>query len=203
MKKYILFILNILLFGTMTAQTEIEKSITEAQGYLKTKNYKDAQIALQQAISQIYEMLGKDLLASLPVDLNDMKATIDEDVNNTAGMGMMGGGFTVSRNYYQTANTETSLKVNVVANSPMISSISMMINNPMLLGSNPDAGKSIKVGTRRSLFKPNAKEKSYELTVPLVNSLVTFNGSNIKDEATFLALVNKLDVEKIAKVLSE
>ena len=132
-----------------------------------------------------------------------MKANMDEDVNNTSGMGMMGGGFTISRNYYPPNNTETSFRVNIVANSPMISSISMMINNPMMLGTNPDAGKSIKVGNRRSLFKPNAKEKSYELTVPLINSLVTFNGTMIKDEATFLALVNKLDVEKIAKVLSE
>ncbi|MEO5582876.1 MAG: hypothetical protein ABIR66_09295 [Saprospiraceae bacterium] len=203
MKNLIILTLSVFLSLTLSAQTEIEKSITEAQGYLKTKNYKDAQIALQQAISQIYEMLGKDLLTSLPVDLIDMKANIEEDVNNTGGMGMTGGGFTISRNYYQTINKETNLRVNIVANSPMISSISMMINNPMLLGSNPDAGKSIKIGNRRSLFKPNTKEKSYELTVPLTNSLVTINGYNIKDEATFLALVTKLDVEKIAKVLSE
>jgi hypothetical protein len=92
---------------------------------------------LQQAITQLYELLGKDLLASLPIDLVDMKANIDEDVNNTSGMGMMGGGFTISRNYYLANNTETSFKVNIVANSPMISSISMMINNPMMLGSKP------------------------------------------------------------------
>ena len=55
MKKYVCSILCVFLLVTAQAQTDIEKSIAEAQGYLKQKNYKDAQIALQQAITQLYE----------------------------------------------------------------------------------------------------------------------------------------------------
>lgn len=188
---------------TAMAQSEIDKYISEAQDYIKQKNYKDAQIALQQAISEINSMVGKDVLAALPPMINEFKANPDDEVVNTGGMGMMGGGFTISRNYYPPNNTDMNFKVNIVANSPMIASVNMMINNPMMLGANPDAGKSIKVGNRRGLLKANAKDKTYELMLPLINSLITLNGNMIKDEATFMQLVTKLDTEKIAKVLGE
>jgi hypothetical protein len=203
MKKIFLIPLISFYALTLLGQSDIDKYIAEAQGYLKEKNYKDAQIALQQAISEINSMVGKDVLAALPPMLNEFKANPDDEVVNTGGMGMMGGGFTISRNYYPPNNNEMSFKVNIVANSPMIASVNMMINNPMMLGANPDAGKSIKVGNRRGLLKANNKDKTYELMLPLINSLITINGNMIKDEATFMQLVTKLDTEKIAKVLGE
>jgi hypothetical protein len=188
---------------SLFSQSDLDKSILEAQGYIKEKNYKDAQIALQQAIGYLYELMGKDLIAALPLTLNDMTANTTEDVNNTTAMAMMGGGFNISRNYKTAANDGTSIELNIAANSPLLSSITMMINNPMMLGSSSDAGKSTKIGNRRSLIKSKPADKTYELMIPLVNSLITINGNNIKDEASFLAYVNKLEIEKIARVLGE
>ena len=117
MNKYVCLWITCMLSWSISAQSEIDKTILEAQGYLKQKNYKDAQIALQQAIALINNLMGKDLITALPTELNDMKANTSEDESNTGGMGMMGGGFTISRNYYLSTNSETSFKVNIVANS--------------------------------------------------------------------------------------
>lgn len=188
---------------SLFSQSDLDKTILDAQGYIKEKNYKDAQIALQQAIGYLNELMGKDVLAALPLTLNDMTANTGSDVNNTSAMAMMGGGVNISRSYQTAANDGTNIEINIAANSPLLSSITMMINNPLMLSASQDAGKSIKVGNRRSLIKSKPADKTYELMVPLANSLITINGNNIKDEAGFLAYVNKLEIEKIARVLGE
>lgn len=203
MKKITYLLLFTFAAFTLYSQTDLDKSILEAQAYIKQKNYKDAQIALQQAIGYLNELMGKEVLAALPLTLNDLSANTGSDVNNTAGMAMMGGGINISRSYQSSATDGANLEINIAANSPLLSSITMMINNPLMLSSSQDAGKSIKVGNRRSLIKSKPADKNYELMIPLVNSLLTINGNNIKDEAGFLAYVNKLEIEKIAKVLGE
>ena len=91
MKKSIFIFYLMLLASSANTQNQIDAFIKEAQGYIAQKNYKQAQMSLQDAISEINNIFAKQLVESLPAEVNGLKAD-DSEVNaNTAAMGVMGG----------------------------------------------------------------------------------------------------------------
>ena len=98
MKTNILFLLLLVLSVNLMAQSQAETYIKEAQDYLAQKDYKQAQLSLQDAINDINNILAAQIAESLPNEINGLKATGDNNVN-TAGMGMLGGGMTISKTY--------------------------------------------------------------------------------------------------------
>jgi hypothetical protein len=213
MKKTIFLLLTFIGFSTAVfAQGQAETYINEALGLLKAKNYKQAQMSLQDAINEINNFIAQDVLNQLPTEINGLKAKTGDDNTNSAAMGMMGGGMTVSRKY-ATDDNKTTAEINIIANSPMLSSMSMFINNPAMMGSNPNQ-KSIRVGTRRAMLKKDIEsrydenEKSneiqiYELTLVIGQTLVTIKSEGFANEQAFTAFYSKIDIEKIAKTLGE
>ncbi|MBK9984840.1 MAG: hypothetical protein IPP15_21165 [Saprospiraceae bacterium] len=84
----------------MTAQSQAETFIKEAQAYLAQGDYKQAQLSLQDAINDINNVLAQQISQSFPAEINGLKANEDNgNSTNTAIMGAMGGGMTISKIY--------------------------------------------------------------------------------------------------------
>ena len=159
MKKLMISILALSFSIAIFAQSQAETFINEASGYVKAKNYKQAQMSLQDAINEINNLLAKEVMAQLPTEINGLKAQTDNDNTSSAGMGMLGGGMTIGRTY-QSADGKQKGEVNIISNSPMISSMSMMLNNPMFMTASNNQ-KAVRVGTRRAILK-NDKSTQYD-----------------------------------------
>src|SRR5687767_10526464 len=80
------------------SQSQAETYIKEAQAYLAQKEYKQAQLSLQDAINDINNVLATQISESLPAEINGLKAQGSNDVN-TASLGMLGGGMTITKSY--------------------------------------------------------------------------------------------------------
>ena len=66
MKKIALFLLVASIGFRAVGQSQAETYIKEAQDYLAKKEYKQAQMSLQDAINDINTMLAKQVAESLP-----------------------------------------------------------------------------------------------------------------------------------------
>lgn len=210
MKTILLSVLIAFTGFHLSAQSQADAFIKEAQAFLAQKNYKQAQMSLQDAINDLNNILATQIAESLPIEINGLKSTGDDNVN-AAGMGMMGGGMTISKNYQHPTKMENTAELLILANSPMMATINMYMTNPAMLG---QGYKSVRVGTRRAILKNEMEDytddkgvskqiRSSELQIPLTQTLITINMKGFATEADELAFANKLDIEKIKTALGE
>ena len=200
---FILFILACSI--NAIGQSQADTYIREAQAYLAQKDYKQAQLSLQDAINDINNILAAQISESLPNEING-----DNNIN-TAGLGILGGGMSISKNYRNESKEENETDVQIIANSPMLSMMNMYMNNPGMMG---QGAKSVRVGTRRAVLKTEMQDyyggsgqskqiRSTELQIPLTQTLITINLKGFASEADELAFANKIDVEKLRVALGE
>lgn len=211
MKKLLLSALLGVFSMSLFAQGQAETYINEALNNVKAKQYKAAQLSLQDAINEINSYIAQEVLAQLPAEIDGLKAQISDDQSNSAAMAFMGGGTTITRKY-EGDDSRKNAEVSIVANSPLVGTMTALMGNPMM--SNSANQKSIRVGTRRGILKKdinteyddNGTEKqvtNYELQVILGQTLVTVKGQGFETEQAFTAFYQKIDFEKIAKTLGE
>ena len=111
---------------------EISDQIESGLKAYQEKDYKLALDELKYAEAQLQEKVNQENAVLLPEPLEGWEA---EDVKTTS-MSMAGGGTMMSRQYKR---GKEKLKIEIAANSPLMSMMTMMMKNPMLLSSNPDA----------------------------------------------------------------
>ncbi len=210
MKTNILILFFLAINFHAMSQSQAETYIKEAQAFLAQKDYKQAQLSLQDAINDINNVLAGQIAESLPNEINGLKASGENNVN-TAGMGILGGGMQISKSYRNEAKKENEADVQIIANSPMLSAMSMYLNNPGMMG---QGYKSIRVGNRRAILKSEVQDyygdnggskeiRSTEIQIPLTQTLITLNLRGFASEADELAFANKLDIEKLRVALGE
>ena len=206
MRKTLLFALAALVCLRVTGQSQAETFIKEAQDYLAKKEYKQAQLSLQDAINDINMMLAKQVAESLPGEINGLKADGENEIN-AGGMGMIGGGMQITKRYRNETKSENDAEVQILANSPMLSTMNMYLTNPGMLG---PGYKSVRVGTIRAISKTDlqdgdngAKIRSTEIQIPLGQTLITIRANGFVTEQDELAFATKLDLEKIRTALGE
>lgn len=199
MKTLFSFAAACLLSFALTAQTDADTFIKEAQTFLANKQYKDAQLSLQDAINQINLLMAEQVVAAMPDEVNGLKAESD---HNSSTAGMFGGGIQISKSYKNPSVDGNDVDVNIIANSPMLSAMSMYISNPAMLG--PDY-KSVRIGTQRAILKSemNDNSRSTEIQIPLSTTLITIELNGFATEAVELDFVNKLGIDKVKIALGE
>lgn len=208
MKTIILFLAVSLTCFQLSAQSQADVFIKEAQQYLTQKNYKQATLSLQDAINDINTLIAGQIGEALPAEINGLKAEGDAEVN-AAAMGMMGGGMQVSKTYQHPTKKENQAELQILANSPMLASINMFMSNPAMMG---EGYKSVRVGTKRAILKSemddyyddngtSKKIRSSELQLPLNQTLITINMKGFASEAEELAFASKLDIDKLSALL--
>jgi hypothetical protein len=202
---------TVLCFATLHAfgQDQFPAFVKEAQDFYGQKKYKEAMLSLQDAINELNTLMSADLAKSLPTEINGLKAVADGA--SASGMGMVGGGMTITQRYEHPGKKDNSADVNIIANSPMLQAMSMYLNNPAMMG---QGYKSVRVGTQRAILKSEMEDfyddngatkqiRSTEIQIPLTSTMITLNLKGFASEQEELAFANKLGIDKIKTALGE
>lgn len=155
-------------------------------------------------------LLAEDIAKGLPAEINGLKAEGDGDVN-TGGMGMVGGGFTITKRYPHSTQKENNAEVQIMGNSPLLTSMNMYLANPAMMGADY---KSVRVGTQRAIMKSDMEDvyddngnskkvRSSELQIPLSSTLIKIDLKGFATEQAELDFANKLDIPKLKMQLGE
>ena len=194
----------------ISAQDQIQTYMDEAKQYLAQKEYKQAQLSLQDAINEINNLIAQQIADALPDQVNGLTSD-NEEVTGAGVMGIMGGGLQVVKHYSNSSKPENEADLTILANSPMMSMMNMYLSNPGMLG---PGYKSTRVGTRRAVMKTemedyyddngNSKQiRSSEIQIPLTSTMITVNVKGFASEQDELAFAGKLEIEKIRDLLGE
>jgi hypothetical protein len=209
MKSIIVFALTAMVCLQGSAQEDqIDAFITEAKDYLAQKQYRQAQLSLQDAVHEIDNLIAIQVGETLPAEINGLQAEGDASVN-TGMMGMLGGGFQIMKRYANPAKPENTAEVTLLANAPQLATMNMFISNPGMMG---EGYKSARLGTRRAIFKSemqdyyddngNSKQiRSTEIQLPFGQTLVTWNLLGFASEQEEIAFASKPPYDEIEEML--
>lgn len=209
MKNLLFVCAFVFVAGTGFSQDPIDTYIKEAQTFITQKNYKQAQLSLQDAINEINNILAKQIAEALPAEINGLKATGEGEITNAGAV--MGMGMQISRSYQHPSKPENSAEIMIMANAPMLNALNMYITNPSMLG---QGNKSIRIGTKRAIMKTEMEEftddkgtskqiRVSEIQVPLNQTLFNIKTRGFASEQEELAFAGKLDLDKFRELLGE
>ena len=190
-----LILCTTLLLASFAFADKVTEQIELGLEAYNDKDYQAAIDELQYAISQIQSKLDKDNAQLLPEPLEGWTAKDVE--HNNAAMAMLGGGGThMSKRYSK--NRET-VEISISANSPMVTGLGAMINNPMLLRSDPNA-EPFRYQRNKGIKRKEGNR--VEITLMLAGQiLLQLKGQNLNDEAVLEAFLEAMDLKAIKLAL--
>ena len=157
-------------------------------------DYQAAIDELQYAIAQIQSKLDKDNAQLLPDALQGWTAKNVE--HNNAAMSMLGGGTHMSRRY---SRGSERLEISISANSPMVAGLGAMINNPMLLNSDPNTEA---YRYKRTKGIKREERDTIEITLLLAGQiLLQLKGERLSDESVIKAYLDAIDFKAVKAAL--
>jgi hypothetical protein len=178
---------------------DVKKSIEDAETTFQAKDYDDARFNMQQALVGIELEVGYQILNSMPKEISGLKFDEEYDQVVTGGYGWVG--FNVARSYF--GNQDKSLDINVHNNATMLSSVNMVLTNPMYMNSSDGNQKAVKVGDYKALLEAE-EDGGFRLSIPLgQSSLILYEFDNFPDENEVVASAQQLNIEEIKTMLGE
>lgn len=205
--KFALVILSMISYKSYS-QDPFQNYLKEATDFYTAKNYKQAQMSLQDAINELNKLMSDQIGNVLPAEINGLQAV--EGGSSSTGLGAMGGS-QISKQYKNPTIDENEAEIQILANSPMMSAMSMYLSNPSLMG---EGAKSVRVGTQRAILKTemmdyygnndvSKKIRSTQIQIPLSQTLITIQVKGFANEQAELAFAAKLDLAKIKQAVGE
>jgi hypothetical protein len=163
-------------FSTAAVADDVTDNINEALQYYKAGQYSDAVDSLNFAEQLIQQKKSSGLETFLPEPLKGWKA--ESATSQAANSAMLGGGISAEREYNK---SESSIKIQIMADSPMLQGVLMMMSNPMFATS--DGGKMERIGNQKAIvkFDPNSKEGDIRIVVAN-RFMVTIEGHGVTSE---------------------
>ena len=191
------FILAIALATSFSslAQQEFNKAVADARTSYKAGKLDDARFAMQTALQELDIITGKELLKILPQKMEDKAFNPKED-NVSGSTGFFG---VVIHRQYGTVDT-SNIELEIVGNSPFLSSINALLSMPMMGNSDQ---KIIKInGFKALVSKQNnyGDRIDYEMQLPLNQSLITLKAPGYTQDQ-LIKMANTLPIAEMAKML--
>lgn len=166
-------IFGLILCVPLAHADDVTDAMNKALEQYKSGNYTDASSSLNYATQLILQKKGEALQSALPEPLAGWQA---ENGDVSAGAAMFGGGVSVER-LYSKGDTRT-VTVGVVADSPLIQGVLMMISNPIMMAG--DNGKLATIAGQRAVVNYDQAGQSGEITIPVANRfLVNVSGNDV------------------------
>ena len=179
------------------AADEIAKNIQEGLDAYNGKRYGEAADALEYALALLGEMKGEKIAVVFPAaPAGWSKGEVE---TTSLGSGMMGGGNTANCRYTENSG-KGSVDISIMSDSPMISAMSVMLSNPMMMRA--DGGKLKKYGGNKSRLKYDEAIRDGEIGTIVMGVLVMIEGTDI-ELAILEGLATALDWVTLAKLAQE
>ena len=163
---------------------EVADTISEAQTKYKAGELGGAGVSLQYALNLLNEKRAEKLKTLLPKSAGEWTG----DEGKSESMGMLGGGFTVSRNFTKGDNEAS---VSLIMDSPLIQQMIGVITNPIFAGQMGMKMRDIK-GEKASYHSENG-----ELMLVLNNTVLVKVEARGSTEADILELARAVDIDGI------
>jgi hypothetical protein len=178
-------------FSTVVLADDVEDYINEGLKYYKEGKFSEAVSSLSTAEQMIQQKKSSGLEGFLPKPLDGWEA--EAATSQAAAAAMLGGGISAEREYRK---GESTIRIQIMADSPMLQSALMMISNPMY--ATADGGKLERIGNQKAVVKFNAAEKTGNVQLVAANRfLVQIDGNNVsaQDLKDYAAAI---DYDKLA-----
>jgi len=179
---------------------EITDQIKEALELYEKGNFSEAVSNLNFAVGQIQQKQAAGLKGVFPDPLEGWKAK--ESTGEFAPAAFMGGGVSASRNYY-VEDTDKSVDIEIVTDSPLLQSVMMFFTNPAFSASQPGA-KLVKIKGQKALQKFDQQDREGEINIVIASRMlvsIKSRGSNNADD--MLAYANAMDYDALEKFLEQ
>lgn len=198
--KKICSLIFLVTFPIVTFAQDFNKNLGEARTAYTAGNLSNSRFAMEQMLREVDEAIGKEILKLLPAKIETLSAQVKED-NVMGNSGGVGAGLFVHRTYGAEPRTAT---VDIVNNSPLITSLNALLAIPFVTNAaGDDNQKVVKVQGYKAILNKSQDADSgkltYELQIPLQNTLVTFNVDDTK-EAEILKMAGTIPLEQIAQM---
>jgi hypothetical protein len=183
--------------GTLISAQEVTASLDEALSSYKSDNLEDARFALQGALTGINQAIGKEILATLPDEMNGMpKVETGDDVTgvNTGFAGLF-----ISRSY---SAEDRNASISIMSDSPLLAGINTILAMPGFMTGDENQ-KRIKIEGYKALLTRNTDSEgkvSYDLQMPFSGSLLTFQCAGFEDENEVIGMASSIPVDKIVTI---
>ena len=199
MKTYITTtILCICLFLAFQSYAqEIGPTFSDAKSSYSSGSLDDARFALEQALQQIDQAIGTEILKILPTNLSGMNYNDQED--NVVGTNLGFAGLFVDRNYGQ---GEKNAGIDIIGDSPLMAGLNAMLALPAIMTQGDQDQKRIKVDGYKSLLQKETNSEgvdSYTVQIPASSTLISLNVTGFSENEV-ISMANMIPVTQILKL---
>jgi hypothetical protein len=183
-----------------TPPPDVNQQMTDAEKAYDANKYSDARYSIQQALIGVEIQLGRELLKSLPSEVNGLPkdTTQDKVVSTQWGWANM----TIQRVYYD--GKEKQLTTTIGNNGLYAGLVNMYFNNAYVQAdANQQNVKQTKVKDYKALISYE-ESKGYTLIVPIgQSSMIVWECVNFADENEVMNAATQFDIDGIKKKLGE
>ena len=174
---------------------DITDQLDTARTEYDSGNLREAVQTLQFAVAGIQEKINLDLLKLLPEPLDGWQA--DEPQAQSAGMAAMITGTNLTRRYFRDDGAE--VEISVMADSPLMPMMSMMLSNPMMMQTNPDM-RIYNHDGQRGMIQHEKGSDRWEISLLVANKiLVKVDGSGLADQEIVESYLKAIDMDAMQK----
>jgi len=174
---------------------DVEKQIESAAQAYQAGQHRQAIQKLESAISQIQDLLNRQLLTLLPDPPPGWQA--QEGKMQTGPMAVKGEGVQLVRTYRR--GTE-QVQIEMIANSPMLSALNVIFNDPAMLAGNPNTQPY-----RYQNYPGMLKKQNDSMEISLLigqQTLIKLKGDQLQDEDVFGIFLENIDFKEIERMLA-
>jgi len=195
--KIIVLLTLLFAFSTAQAQDEVLAKLDEAKAAYGSDNLEETRFALQQSLAALDVLVGKEILALLPEQIKEMDYIADGD--DVAGSSAAFTGVFVHRGY--TDGEDHMVDIEIATNSPLLSSLSTFLTNPLFASAAGGNQKVIKIDSYKSVLQKDEDDPlSYDIQIPFDETLMTVSVQGY-DEDDAIEIAESLHVRDIAGLL--
>lgn len=184
------------MLNTATFADDISDQITLGLEAYKEKDYKTALEELKFVTAQIQQLNQDELQKLMPKALEGWTEKESNNRDNQMAMSMLGGGTSLKKEFRR---EKESVTVEVMANSPVLQMMTMMLKNPAMIASQKNT-KPYRYNKAKGMIK-TAKNKT-EINLVLAGQiLVKLTGKRLKDDADLKRYLEQLDFSQLKDAL--
>ncbi len=184
------------LLNTAVFADDITDQITIGLEAYKEQDYKTALEELKFVTAQIQQLNQEEMQKLMPKALEGWTEKESSSRDNQVAMSMMGGG-TSMKSVFQ--RNREKVTVEVLANSPMMQMMTMMMKNPAMMAGQKNT-KPYRYKKAKGMIK--TEKNKTEISLVLAGQiLVKVSGRKLEDDAVLKQYLEQLDFSKLKDAL--
>ncbi|HEY6976051.1 MAG TPA: hypothetical protein VH396_07165 [Chitinophagaceae bacterium] len=183
-----------------TPPPDVNQQIADAEQAYQGNKYSDARYSLGQALMSIEIQLGRELLRSLPSDVNGIPKDTAQDKVMSTQWGW--GNLTIQRVYYD--GKDKQVTVTIGNNGFYAGLVNVYFNSAYVQAdANQQNVKQTKLKNYKAIIQYD-EHKGYTLIVPIgQSSMIVWECVNFANEDEVMNAAGKFDIDEIKKKLGE